>query len=127
MSSFNHPYTCPTIDSEIETIKDSIFEHVERLIESITLYVPEEVITKLAEECADTIYKDIGMPIERIRNTNEDLRYAAETQVKGLDEKVKELEASVEDLNRSIETLQDDLKDVNYELSNTFEELDMLR
>ena len=118
--SFNHRFTCPTIDKEIEIARDKIYSTIKYLLEKVNgQELSEERIKDITSEYELHLYCDVEDSFEKVRETNGDIRHQAELQIEECNNQVSELQDLVEDLR--VELKEKDL-DI-HRLNNRIEEL----
>lgn len=79
---FNCEFTCPIIDNSIEHIKERIRNNLKWVVKEIspTFYDTEEG-KEFVDEKTQELYKDLSFDIEAVRETNENMRDKAESQI----------------------------------------------
>lgn len=97
-NEFDYSQTCPDIDKAIAAAKHDLVSGIYQVIEDVSPLIPPDEIEKLAKQYADKIYSDIGDAFETVRETNSDMRDAA---------------------NKQISDLLDEIENLKYEISNT--------
>jgi hypothetical protein len=118
---FDFNWTCPQIDRMIDEIQESLEDTICDILHKSSPLIPDAEVRKIAEEYAKkyylSIYKDL---IEKIRDTNIDMRKEANDQIErhersieDLEEKVEELKDEILDLKKENENLEDELKSKN--------------
>lgn len=100
--SFDYPYTCPTIDRHIKDAKDNIQSILDSLISDICPMIPTEVREQIAQDHANKMYGDLEDIFEGVRDTNHQMRRAAEHQVSELESEVSDLLMQVTDLQTQL-------------------------
>lgn len=86
--------TCPIIDKAIACACDSARETLERYTEMLFPFfdtLPPELL-ELVRDWSDDLILDIERPFEIVRETNEDMRFVADSQIARLCEEITELE-----------------------------------
>ena len=97
---FYFTWTCPKIDSAISTCKDRLESHLEDYIRELCPLLPDDVVFKLSKEWSKVVYEDISDCFESVRETNEEMREAANAQI-------SDLEDTIESLKEEIKALED--------------------
>lgn len=100
---FDFNYTCPKIDKEINSVKSIIQDDLEDYIEQLCPLMDKETILKLRSDFAKQMYEHIESSFETVRETNQDMRAAAENQIKFLDDTILNLEEYIKELESKIE------------------------
>jgi hypothetical protein len=80
--------TCPIIDGELEVIENVIWDHLNGTE---------------CEHLMDKLFKDIKPHLERVRQTNIDMRKAADSQISDLQDEIDGLISDLEDRKREYE------------------------
>lgn len=101
--SFEYPYTCPEIDSNISKIRAEIESSIDDVLSDACGLLDSTTRHRLAREYAETFYDAIEDHIEAIRTTNERMRREAEKQIENLEEKVADLEREITHLQEIAE------------------------
>ena len=118
---FDYPYTCPTIDSGLESVKSEIESKLEDVLteyrdNSEGNEEDQVLINGLVSEHADILYDEIANSFEEVRTSNSDMRDEAEKQLKELEDEfdtiVEEKEDSILELEARIQELEDEIEDL---------------
>lgn len=100
---FSH--TCPKIDKAISSAKDTIQAYLKDYIIELSPYVSEDKADELSTDWAEQIYNEISDCFELVRETNEDMRKQADSQIDNLEGEVSELKSEIDDLSRQLDEL----------------------
>lgn len=101
--SFEYPYTCPEIDSNISKIRAELESSIDDVLSDACGLLDSTTRHRLAREYAETFYNAIEDHIEAIRATNERMRRKAERQVEDLEEQVSDLQSELTHLQEIAE------------------------
>lgn len=101
-NKFDFPYTCTTIDEQIERCKDILNRYLADFIEKLCPYMPQNEVTKLSTEWGKELYDAISNTFEIVRDTNIEMRCAAETQIGGLNSEIEELKKEIKLLENKL-------------------------
>jgi len=111
----DYSYTCPTIDSAIEDIKDVIRDVVTCTAEEFGGDYDEAHARNYANELIRHYEATLTNAIEEIRRTNEDMRSEADTQIDDIKDELSESDDKVRLLEEEIESLKQLLDELEYE------------
>ena len=101
----DYSYTCTKINKEIGLVKSTIEDHLKDFIEQLCPLMSADTVLGLRSQWANEMYDNIESAFETVRETNEDMRKAAEYQIGKLEEKISELEGDIKTLEREIEAV----------------------
>ena len=98
--SFDYPYTCPKIDKNITEFKDQLYQHIDNLISDHNELFYEQLdktkqLEKYVQQYVDNLYNDVEYIFESVRESNSDIRSAAEYQVKEKQDIIDDLESEL--------------------------------
>ena len=98
--SFNYPHTCPKIDKNISEFKDMLYQHLDNLISEHNELFYEQLcktkqLDKYIQQYVDNLYNDVEYIFESVRESNSDIRSAAEYQVNEKQDIIDELQAEL--------------------------------
>lgn len=111
---FDYRYTCPTIDSNIKSIRQDLQNALGDLFNEYGI-IPADDTT----EIADSFYMSfIQYAIENIRETNEDIRKEAEKQIDKLETEIIMLKDEINELKSDIARLEDENSELNYQYTH---------
>lgn len=96
MSNFKYPHTCPKVDSLISEAKNIIFSAFEDLLKDASPLIPDEEVNRIANSYADDLYSSLEDIFEGTRQTNSDMRSAAERQIDELEDSIRDLKDEIE-------------------------------
>jgi hypothetical protein len=102
-NSFDFAHTCPKIDRAIDQCKDNIEYSLIPIIQSICEHIPDEKAEELAKKYAKDIYEVVADCFESVRQTNEEMRDAANAQISDLEERIEFLEYDIKSLENRID------------------------
>jgi len=88
----DYSQTCSNIDQQIKETKKSIRDWIESLIVDLCPKLPDETMSKMAEEEADGLYKEIRGCFESVRLDNENMRKEADRQIEYLEDEICDLQ-----------------------------------
>ena len=98
--SFDYPYTCPRIDKNITIFKNVAYRLIESLIEEHNPKLVETIkssdLEMIINQEVDNFYFDVKSLFEDVRNSNSDIRSAAEYQLKEKEDLISYLEGQIE-------------------------------
>ena len=117
MSGFDYPWTCQKIDAQISQAKSEIRDFLFDFIEELCPKIPRDAMHALANEKTEELYCGIEPCFEITRQSNEDMRSAAENQISDLEDKIGEKEQEVADLEKEVARLEDELADMRSEIA----------
>lgn len=112
----DYPNTCPIIDKAICEVTDSVREAVIALVGRLFPILDElpYELEKMAHDTIDDLMQDIERQFEVVRNTNEDMRCAADEQLSSLCDDLYNLESEIQDV---VEGLHGEIDELRQELS----------
>lgn len=87
---FSH--TCPQIDKAISAAKSDIESRLSDYIEQLCPLMPAARVSELSRKWGEEMYNEISPAFEAVRETNEDMRKAADEQISNLIDEVADLE-----------------------------------
>lgn len=90
--TFDYPHTCPKIDRAIVGAKAVIEEFLCDFLEEASPFIPKTERKRLAADYAASLYSNLEDAFEEVRNTNEDMRREAESQIANLAEQLDSME-----------------------------------
>lgn len=93
--SFDYHWTCPDIDQTIDELKDQILSELIEAVEKIMGDNCSEDEKQSLQEYSDCIYELVSGAVEKIRDTNSDMRKEASSQIGSLQDKVDELKSEL--------------------------------
>jgi hypothetical protein len=98
--SFDYPHTCPCIDKNITIFKNVAYQLIESLIEEYNPKLVETIkssdLEMIINQEVDNFYSDVKSLFEDVRNSNSDIRSAAEYQLKEKEDLISYLEGQIE-------------------------------
>lgn len=104
--AFEYPYTCSTINDQIEVAKRELVAQIECILEDTSPLLPTYRCRELAEKYAEKCYGALESAFEKVRETNEKIRAAAESQVDDLEEEVAHLREQLAQVRHQLEEHQ---------------------
>jgi hypothetical protein len=99
-NNFNYPNTCPKIDKEMGDAKSRIYDDLYSLSEDMNSEAGRTIPLELISQYTDIIYSSIEGCFESVRESNSDIRSAAESQIKDLLDEIDSLKDEIKDLNQ---------------------------
>ncbi len=84
-------HTCPRIDKAIGNVKDQIDSSLAYYIRKLCPLMPDSAVDELSRSWALDMYNDISPAFESVRETNEDMRKAADAQISDLCDDIENL------------------------------------
>ena len=123
MKTFSYPYTCPDIDRNIESFKDSLESLLNNLSNDLNpLFYNSPEYEDFILSYKNQVYK-IAEPIfENVRDCNSTMRDEIDRHEKELFDRIEELEdekrnleQQINDLEKENETLQEQISDLENE------------
>lgn len=116
-NSFNYPHTCPQIDKNIDSFKQSLSDMLDELISEINpLFSETSAITDFRNGWEKAIFDAAEKIFEDTRKANEDMRKEAEYQIDNLTEELEEARDNIKDLERKVSDLEDEVVELNNQL-----------
>tara|TARA_R110002020_G_scaffold279976_3_gene495769 strand:- start:1178 stop:1537 length:360 start_codon:yes stop_codon:yes gene_type:complete len=115
--SFDYPWTCPLIDSQLDNIKDSLYTGMSDLLSNIDSFDGED-IDQYLKPYMDYTYESLLESYEVVRTSNEDIRKAAESSIERLEEELELKEGEIEGLNKIQSELDMELVEALEEINN---------
>ena len=89
--SFDYKHTCPEIDSQIKSFKESLSNHLDDLISELNpMFAETDKEKEYRDGWVESIYDSAEQCFEGVRKTNEDMRKEAEYQIENLMEELEE-------------------------------------
>lgn len=117
--SFEHPWTCPIIDKNINYAKSTIQEFLNDLLEDSVPILGELDRKHICDKQSAILYRDLENIFEDVRRSNEEMRQSAEKQIDSLESDISDLEYELEeceskivDLNEEIDSLRSTIKEM---------------
>ena len=107
---FDYPNTCPKIDKAIKSAKGVIEQFLERLLEDACPLLPPDVMRRLAEENAESLYSDLEDAFESVRSENESMRREADSQIRELKREMSDLESKASALEGEVDELKSEIR-----------------
>jgi len=104
-NSFDFAHTCPKIDKAIAAAKHTIQSYLKDYINDLCPYIPDEKAIELSNDWGETIYNDISDCFESVRETNEDMRREADSQIDRLADEISDLNEQIKDLEHQLEVV----------------------
>ena len=101
-NQFDYPHTCPKIDKAISSAKHTIQSYLKDYINDLCPYIPDEKVIELSNDWGEQIYNDISDCFEATRETNEDMRKAADYQIDTLVGEISDLNEQIKEYERQI-------------------------
>ena len=86
---FDYPHTCPKIDQELVKVKNTLQEHIERIIYTACPLMSGDAVQGYALDFVESLYSDLEPCFETVRATNADMRVAADKQIEALIKEMK--------------------------------------
>lgn len=102
MSGFKYPYTCDSIDREIGRCRSELYIYVKDLFKSYGLPHDHMNCFNSSEE----IFSSMSDVFEKTRQSNENIRVAADKQIKEIDNELLEFRADNFIKQKEIERLK---------------------
>ncbi len=88
---FDYRNTCPDIDQSISDLKQGIEDILNDRLKEVCPLIDETYFKMALDEDADSIYDLIEGSVEKIRDTNSDMRKVADAQIDELENEILEL------------------------------------
>ena len=102
---FDFAHTCPKIDKAIAEAKHTIQSYLKYYINDLCPYISDEKSIELSNDWGETIYNDISNCFENVRETNEDMRKEADSQIDRLADEISDLNEQIKELERQLEAV----------------------
>lgn len=99
----NYGNTCGIIDYGIDSFEDNCREEIKDLLQDIFPYLDNEEVEHVLEDKVKKICSYFEEYAEVVRDTNIEMREAADEQIEDLEIRVSELEDNVNDLEDEID------------------------
>lgn len=103
---FDYNYTCPIIDKNIKDAKKIIQEYLNDLISDLSPLIPAGTREELTTSYTENLYSDLEDCFEKVRESNSDMRKAAERQIEDLEDKIENLNTQVCNLLHDVSSLE---------------------
>ena len=100
----DYGHTCPIIDRELGSIKESVRNELSDLLDGTELTAEE--IKPLLDDYTDYIMRHLNDCFEDVRSCNEDMRKEADYQIDDLKTEVYDLEENISELKEEVERLE---------------------
>jgi chromosome segregation ATPase len=118
---FDFDWTCPKIDRMINDLQGDLEDMIYDILHEASPMIPHEELQKIAKEYSVKYYSSTFEDlIEKVRDTNIDMRKEANDQIEKHEKRIEELEENVEeledeifDLKKENENLKDELESKN--------------
>lgn len=110
--SFNYPHTCPEIDRGISDAKDSIGRELVSIVQYLKSEFDVTIDDTQVDDWIENIYTQVEGAFEAVRDSNVDIRSAAE-------ERIDELLNEIGDLENEIDNLRDEISDLSCKIEKT--------
>lgn len=114
----DYRYTCLDIDGSIQDYKDCIKQFLENIIMQCSPLIGEAEKKDLIEDYLDDFYKEFESSFEGIRETNEDMRKEADSQIGTYEEEILGLKCTVDEMNYTIRGLEQKISELEAYESN---------
>ena len=98
---FSH--TCPRIDKAISEVKNQIESYLSDYIGELCPLLPSFKVVELSRKWGEEMYNEISPAFESVRETNEDMRKAADEQISNLIDDIEDLRHQMENLKYQAE------------------------
>jgi hypothetical protein len=130
--SFDYEYTCPIIDGAIDDVIYEIEEGIKSLISDINIAYEKYKIDNDGEdfqdvldeyvysEYSDSIISNIKESLEKVRDSNSDMRKSADMQIYNLENAINDLE---EEFKYEKEKLESEFVELENEITRENERL----
>lgn len=107
---FEYGYTCQYVDRGIDGIKEDLECHLDTIVNELNDMFYDVNNGKNRDEYIATwvksIYSDMESNFEGVRESNCDMREAADEQVSNLEDEIEDLKSELEERNKEIEDLE---------------------
>lgn len=100
--SFNYQYTCPTVDKNIESFKDTVKDRLSEMLDEACPLLEGVAKSKFIEGYSDTIYQDVEPLFEDVRKTNSNMREEAERQIDVLNDIISDKDEEIQNLQEEL-------------------------
>ena len=101
----NFSHTCPKIDKAISEAKDTIIDYLRDYIIDICPYISYKKANELSNDWGTDLYDRISNGFEATRETNEDMRKEADSQIGRLADEISDLNEQIKELERQLEAV----------------------
>lgn len=104
MAGFKYPYTCPEIDRKIGAARG---EFISAMTQVFKDYGVKGASFRDAQEAGEELFSVVSDIFEGTRQSNENMRTAANKQIEEMDEELLELRAKLFLANEELKKLKD--------------------
>ena len=121
---FDYSWTCPDIDREIGNAKDCIQEFIVDLLEEACPLLSKKDKEEYATDYTNVLYERLESCFETVRETNVNIREAAEEQISDLEDDMANIEAEIKEKEDEIIHLQDEISSLEDEITQMESEME---
>lgn len=100
MSGFDYRHTCPIIDKAIDSAKEEIESAIDNMLDEACPLFDGKAKREYVIDQSNALYSSLEHLFESVRDSNVDMRDAADEQITELENKIAELEARIEELEK---------------------------
>jgi predicted RNase H-like nuclease (RuvC/YqgF family) len=123
MGGFIYKHTCPDIDKGLNQFRKDLESRLEDLINECCPLLDGRPLIDLIERHVDAIHSDFSVNFENVRETNEDMREEAESQINNLEIEITDIKEESESQINDLETKIKDLEAEVYMLESEISQL----
>lgn len=103
---FDYQWTCPIIDKNIDNARDIIKDFLESTIEEFCPMINRNDLYKFSKQYADMLFSNLESCFESTRESNQDMRKAADLQISDLESEIADLKDQIADLEDKISNFE---------------------
>lgn len=92
---FEYPWSCPSIDREIENAKAQLQDQISDLLNDACPFMAQMTVTEKSKQYVDRFYSAVEDCFEAVRKTNSDMREEAERQIGELEDECARLQCEI--------------------------------
>lgn len=119
MSSFNYGYTCPDINKEIVSFKESLSDKLDEILEELCpMFSHTEEAKIWRQNWERFIYDDAESCFENVRDCNSNIRDEAEKQIDDVAKERDNYRSLYEEAQDRINELESEVNDLQNEINN---------
>lgn len=96
--------TCPSIDKQIKDAKQIIANHIEDVVFGVKPEMKSEEKSYIVSDESKILFERLEDVFENVRQTNIDMRDAAEIQIARLESEIEYLKQEIDDLTKQNNT-----------------------
>ena len=116
----DYNYTCPSIDEDINDLKAEIKSYLESVVDELNPFIDfkRDDVKAVISESGEGLYEQLSYLFEKTRQTNEDMRTAAEKQIQNIEDELSDLKDINSELDSRVTELESEISSLESELSS---------